>query len=327
MSSLPRSFLLVSTLALVGTSARVASAQPAAAEVARSVKLFDEAKKELDAGHVEKACGLFSESYRLDPQVGTLLNTALCHEKAGKNASAWAEFTTVVSLASRAAQPKRADLARTKARALEPILARVRFEVRERAADLVVSVDGTALSDDALRSTAIPFDPGEHLVRATAGAKKEWQAKLVIAAGPSTTPLVIPALEDAPPPVAVTVTTKTPAAAPPASDGSSTSPLRWAAYGGAGAAVVALAVGGITGALAISKQHEADQQCAGAVCRTESAASANESARGLATVSTVGFLAAGVLAATTVVLFVLSPPSRASSGSARAAAPFAGLRF
>src|SRR4051812_9953345 len=151
------------------TYAASAPAQPKPAEVARAVALFDRAKEKLAAGAVDEACALFVESYRADAQIGTLLNTALCHERAGKVASAWAEFTTVASLAARAGQVKRAEVAREHSRRLEPKLSRVRLDVREKTDALVVSVDGEPLAANDMQSAAgVPMDPGEHVVTARA---------------------------------------------------------------------------------------------------------------------------------------------------------------
>jgi hypothetical protein len=309
-------------VALVATSASVASAQPTPAGVARAVSLFDEAKRELDAGNVERACGLFVDSYRSDPQVGTLLNTALCHERAGKTASAWAEFTSVVSLAGRAGQAKRSEFASTHARALEPKLARVRFDIQETTADLALTIDGTAVAVDAARTTAIPVDPGAHVVRATAKAKLPWEGKLTVAAGPSTAAFAVPSLAAAPVPPPLVLGPASSSSSPSgdamsANDlPSRTPPPRTLAYASAGAAVVALVVGGVTGGLAISSQSRADRDCTGTVCRTPEGLDANDRAHTFATVSTIGLVAGGALALTSVVLFLVSPRSSASAAGA-----------
>jgi hypothetical protein len=304
----------------VTTCASVSSAQPSPADVARAVTLFDDAKRELAASNVDRACALFVDSYRADPQVGTLLNTALCHERAGKTASAWAEFTSVVSLAGRAGQAKRSEFAGAHARALEPKLSRVRFDIQEPSSDLVIAIDDAEIAVAAARTTSIPVDPGSHVVRATAPAKLSWETKLVVAAGASSAHLTVPALAAAP-----VVAARVPVGPPRAPDGSNAAsdgasrraPLRTLAWATAGVGVAALVVGGVTGGLALSSQNKADRDCTGSVCRTPEALDANDRAHTFAAVSTIGFITGGAFAVASVVLFLMSPKTAATSaGSA-----------
>src|SRR5690242_4971467 len=61
-------------------------------DAAAAEALFEEAKRLFEQGDHGAACPKFSESYRLDPATGALFALALCHERAGKIASAWVEF-------------------------------------------------------------------------------------------------------------------------------------------------------------------------------------------------------------------------------------------
>jgi hypothetical protein len=56
----------------------------------------------------------FEESNRVDPKLGTLMNLALCHEKEGLGASAWAGYARAASLAARAGQSGREGRARAR---------------------------------------------------------------------------------------------------------------------------------------------------------------------------------------------------------------------
>ena len=295
------------------TFAPSALAQPKPSEVARAAKLFEQANQRLAAGTVEEACSLFVESYRADAQVGTLLSAALCHERAGKIASAWAELSSAVSLASRAGQSKRTEFARDHARLLEPKLSRVHLDVRERDPGLVVSIDGESLSVDDVRGPGVPVDPGDHVVNASAPGKLSWRSTLNVEPGPHLASFEVPALEPAPDEVPAP---RAPSPSRHAALRPGGSPLRPLAWGAGAGALAALAVGGIGGGLAISARSEADRGCTGSVCGASSALDANDRAHTWATVSTVGFVGATVLAATAIVLFVLSAP-RASSGTAR----------
>jgi hypothetical protein len=84
-------------LIVVGSAipARTGVAQTTSESAAQAEALFREGRVLIKAGQTSEACAKFAESQRLDPQTGTLLNLALCHEDEGKTASAWAEFNEV----------------------------------------------------------------------------------------------------------------------------------------------------------------------------------------------------------------------------------------
>jgi hypothetical protein len=76
-----------------------------------------------------------------------------------------------------------------------------------------------------------------------------------------------------------------------------------------GVGVVGLALGGVFGALASSQWSSAKRDCgpAAPVCTKQSAVDEQKSASSDALISTVGFIAGGVLAATGAVLFFTAP--------------------
>src|SRR5580704_11253708 len=107
--------------ALIVTSsllARPALAQDA--DKATAQALFDTARRDMDAGRFAAACPEFASSYKLDPGPGTLLNLAVCYEKNGQTASAWATFLDAATEAGRAGETPRVQMAREHAQALEP---------------------------------------------------------------------------------------------------------------------------------------------------------------------------------------------------------------
>ncbi len=266
------------------TVSATAHAQPKPADVTRAAVLVERANQKLAAKQTNAACALFEESYGADPQVGTMFDLAICHERAGRLASAHAELTLVVTMATKMGQSKRAGAARERAKALEPKLSRVLLEVHERDPGLVVKIDGRALvASDVRAGVPIPVDAGRHVIMASAPGKAPWRSTLEVLPGPHEASCEVPALDDLPAePVApaqrFTASQRvfTPTNQPPLRT------FAWVAGAGAAAALV-------TGGVGVGVSLAADD--AGASWKT---------------VSTVGFVSAGVLAVTSAVLFLLS---------------------
>ena len=159
--------------------------------------LFQDGQKLFDQGKVHEACAKFAESQRNDPGLGTLLRLALCHEKEGKSATAWAEFEDAAAQSERRRELDRAQFARQHAAGLAKALARVVLEMAHPPRDLVVTVDDITLGPSAL-GTALPLDPGDHVIRASASGKRAWSMRLSIEPGATSDRVAIPPLEDEP---------------------------------------------------------------------------------------------------------------------------------
>jgi hypothetical protein len=178
------------------------------ANAAAAEALFTEGRRLVNEGDFANACPKFAESERLDPSVATLLNLGACYEKAGRTASAWATFREAVSAAQAAKRDDYLQIAQKRAMALEPTLSRVIISQHDASATGVeIKRDGVAVSQAEL-GVPIPVDPGQHVIEASAPAKKPWQATLTVAAGAPPATVEIPPLEDAPaapsPPVLAT---------------------------------------------------------------------------------------------------------------------------
>jgi hypothetical protein len=177
-----------------------------------------------------------------------------------------------------------------------------------------------------------PVDPGEHTVKASADGWQPAETKFTVAdAGATTASLKMTKLTGPAPAAGATPPTSSQPAAtastggstPPAADTgtpSSGSMQRTLGLVGMGAGVVGLGVGAVTGILAIGKHSTLTTECTGTggTCVTDQSQQDLSSYHSIGMISTIGFIAGGVLAAGGAVLFFTAP--KASS------APATGLR-
>jgi hypothetical protein len=317
------------SLTIMSAGALFAIAAPARAQDSATAQaLFEQGKSLMAAGNYADACPKLEESQRLDPGGGTLLAMGLCYEGWGKTATAWADFNLALSQARKDARPERERAAEDHIHALEPKLSKLTITAPQPPPGLQVTRDGTALGD-AEWGTALPVDPGQHVIEATAPGKKTWNTKIDVEGPGSTTEVTIPALEDAPaPPPAPAAggsesTSTAPATPPqpesaPASDGS-TQRIVGLVLGGAG--VVGIGLGSFFGAQSFSHWSDAKNACPNAACPSASAAttgnSAANDAKTAADVSTVAFIAGGAALAAGAIIFFTAPSGPPKAGSLR----------
>ncbi|MDB5214928.1 MAG: hypothetical protein JWO86_2855 [Myxococcaceae bacterium] len=247
----------------------------------RAEYLFRQGEKKFDSGQYGEACNDFSESLRLGPKLGTLLNLALCHETVGKPATAWSEYHHGAAWAAQNGQKDRHDFALSHALALETKLPRVLLQLPRESAIGSVDVDGEPLPDSRWYLPVF-LDPGEHSVTISAPGKQRTAVKFRVVNSPTEQLVNVPALSDdaafEPKPAPVPV-------APSDPDGTRrTAGVVLLAAGGAG-----LALGLTFGVLAIAKRDDIGSRCADVHCTVEGA-QAYRDAQSNATISTVSTL-------------------------------------
>jgi hypothetical protein len=308
--------------------ASLAAAQPTPQDQALARQLFDGGRELLAQGRIDEACAKLGQSQALEPALGTLLNLAVCHEKQGKTASAWAEFNAAAELAKKTNETKRIQFAADQARALEARLARLLVRAPAGAAGLSVRLDGREIGAATL-GMAMPLDPGEHRLEVSAPGKRPYTASVTIDAGAATRTIEVPPLADdtpTPPPLAPPPPAPPPPAPPPpvsappplAGDAGSLNTPRFAAglaVGGVG--LVGVVVGSYYGVRTFQKKGEIGPgDCdAGGGCTTKGVALQDDAHR-FATISTIAF-GVGLAAVTAGVVLVVT--SR-SPGKPRASA-------
>ena len=279
-------------------------------DTALAETLFREGKALMSRGSYGEACPKLAESQKLDPSAGTALALALCHERAGAVASAWAEYLVAASAADRAGQQERARAARERAQALEPSLPRVVLNVdpsTRALPGLVVRRDGIVIGNAAWGTTA-PMDPGPHEFDAAAPGHGRWSTTIELRLRESTT-VEVPSLAVLPEPE---ITARPPPPLPvreqPQSDARPTSSAGTTVgfvLGGIG--LSSLAAGGFFGVRALVINGDAHDLCpAGTPCMDPRAVELNDNAKTSATVSVVALTAGALLLGTSIVLLLAS---------------------
>jgi hypothetical protein len=285
----------------------VALAQQSSGAMAEA--LFRDGRALMAAGDLGAACPKFAESNRIDPKLGTLMNLALCHEKSGRSASAWAEYTDAATLAQRAGQSEREEVARARAAELEPTLPHVVIDADPKSG--AVALDDQPIGPAAYR-TPIPVDPGPHVLRATATGMTPFEQSFSVAQAASTT-LKVPALEPVPARGPEAPHASEEASAPAAPTASSMQRTVGFVVGGAG--VVLAGLGAYFGARAFSDKNAAENGCGATFC-TAAGNDATNAMKTDETLSTIGVIA-GIAAVGVGISFVLwSPGERSASPSA-----------
>lgn len=304
--------------ALTATSG--AAADPSVTDRAVAQTAFDEGRSLYDSGRHAEACAKFATSRKLDPKLGTIMNLAICYERVGRLASAYAELGEAQSLARREGRGAVVKDALARAQAIAPRLPRAKLRVDPSVAEL--SIDGTRL-DPAAWKEDVPLDPGRHTVHASAPGHAAVDVELVASEGTTTScevgPLV--ALTDGPKPTVV-----------PRAPDASVAPVPVAARGAgttglfvAGGGVAAIALGSVFGAIAIGKRSDAEQACLDGDCAR--GARLDESATTFAWASNIA-IGVGAAAVITGVVWWLATPRRGDPSSvSRVRGPWASFVF
>jgi hypothetical protein len=297
----------------------LAAATPASADPATAEALFKAGSALFEGGKFNEACDKFAESYRQDAQIGTEKAQAVACEKAGRLATAWATWNHLAFDATKTGDSALASGSREKAAVLEPRLSKLTIATADAATPgLLIRRDGQDIGAGAL-GTAIPVDPGAHVIEATAPGYEVWQTTVTVGAASDQKIVTIPSL------------TKKAEGGAMADGGSPPNKTkRIVSYVVGGVGLASIGLGATMGILAASDKSSATSDpslCSNDKCSPAGKAKI-DSASTKATVSTIGFGVGIAAVGAGVFLWITSRGTApAASDSAPAAAPAPAAAF
>jgi len=306
----------------------VALAQGSAGNKAAAEALFEEGRSLMQKEQYQEACSKLEASQNLDSGLGTLMLLSDCYEKTGRTASAWATFREAAAVARGKGDEEREKVARARADALEPNLAKLVVQGAPstmKLSGLEVKMAGQAVPR-AQWGTPIPVDPGAVDFEVSAPGYKPWTLQAQVVPGPSQTAIDIPELQPLQPdadaaegqntnPSSGSEAGQDPGPASVPSESSGTLKTTGLVLGIAG--VVGIGVGSYFGLSAKSKNDKSNDDCSGSVCQTQEGLDAREDAQSAATTSTIAFVVGGALLATGGVLYLLDDSNETAGASTR----------
>lgn len=280
--------------------------------------LFDGGVADMEAGRFEKACPAIEASQRLDPRPGTLFTLAECEAQRGRVATAmryYAEYLTLYRnfvAAKKVEQKARAKTSEDQLRTLELLVPKLTIVLPQGSgADVVVKRDGEVVAELSL-GTALPVDPGDHVVTAQSPGGAEITQRISLAPGETKTLRIAFPRDLAP----AASSAAAPASARPSASAVSTAqpdiqrPWRIGTWTAGAAGVAGLLVGAVTGVLALQTRGDVERNCL-LVDNTENCNKAGLAAvsrlRALGTASTVAFVTGGFGVGIGVVLLIATP--------------------
>jgi hypothetical protein len=303
-------FLSVVLVTALATAPALAAPTAAQRETAR--RLMDEGKERTRAGEKERALEAYRKAHDLMKVPSTGIALAKAHLALGQLIEARDVALEVVRMPHDSGEPPVFEKARKEAKELDvsikPRIPTIRIVVKGGPATRV-TVDGGEVAP-LLLGEPVAVNPGKHSVSAKNADAIEKRADVELAERDAkqielVLPVPNPAVVVAPLPDRPVVKP------PPVGGGERTTGASVLLFGGFGLAVAGLAVGGITGALTLSKASTVKVQCQNDICDPNAKADL-DSAGTLATISTIGFIAGGAGLALGVVGLLL-PRTKAES--------------
>ncbi len=331
-------FLALCAALLLAAEARAAN--PSAADVATARELYKQGADALDAGNARLAADKLSQAWALvqTPVIGLDLaraQSALGHLVEAREAALSVQRLAVAHDETPRSSQARSDAVKMAAE-LEPRIPHVLLDVRGLAGhEATVKLDGQPVPTTALsvarqanpgpHVAIVDTDDGRHAEGTTDLAERESKTIVVQLEEPHApvVPVTPPARAEQPPALPTpppALPTPPPAVTP---ERGGLSPVFWI---GVATVSVGLATGAITGAFAMNEASTVQGDCTVVIDGTHVCGPADTghlaTANALATISTVGFVVAGVGVAVLVTGLLL--PSRTNAPKPARLVPFIG---
>jgi len=306
-STAPPSTTPPSTTAASAASASTAPSPPSAADLASARELYKEGKELRAAGDTKGALEKLKAAHALGQTPVTGVELGKTYIQVGQLVEAREVFLAVGRMQVQADETEKSETARAEcaqlADELKPRIPSLTVKVNGVPSGVVpvMSVDGANVPAAAM-FTQRRLNPGPHEVVVRAGDGPESRTSVDLKEGEDREISVGVAYVPPPPP---------PRPVQPHEE-TRLNPLVFVGGGVAGAGLI---VGGITGAIAISKGRSVSKECTGTVCPA-SAKSDVDSGRTMGTISTIAFVAAGV--GVGVGIYGLLSPVRVTKSDAKA---------
>jgi PEGA domain len=302
-------------------ASRTAWAEPSAADRATARPLAQQGHEALKNEDYAVAADKFSRAEALVHAPTLLRDLARAQVGLGRFVEAQENYNRIiregVTSSSSASWSKALADAKREVQELSARLPWVTISITGPAEPLVL-VDGVRVGPASL-GVKRPVDPGRHRIEVSAPGFSSREQRIFLVEGQSLdVDLELePAPKEAAPAKLAVVRRKARPAEPPSSW---RTPAKVVAFAVGGAGIV---VGGVTGILAMNKRAELSRACTNGVCGEAQLANVDRY-HTLATLSTIGFVVAGVGGAFAIVLLLTEPKEVPKTASAARWSPFAG---
>ncbi|HVH46086.1 MAG TPA: hypothetical protein VM925_27240, partial [Labilithrix sp.] len=257
---------------------------------------FERGRQAAARGDAAEACKNFEESLRLDLAVGTLFNLARCEQDLGRLANAWQHLREGIDRLEEKDPRRKPALAA--ANEFEPRVPRLAVKLAPGASGQVLR-DGVELASLSLGSP-LPVNPGHHVIVVRAVNHADASYEVDLREGEQRTLVVAPGLS-----------------ASPKEPKPRSSPLRTTGWATAGVGAGALAVGLVTGAIALERSFVVHDHCSDVNLCDDTGMNALATSKQFGGIATVTTIAGAALIATGVVLVILGKTPPTTTGALR----------